>query len=164
MYESIKKQNPKSISDSLVWINSAVLFFKVSSIDVKVLIEFLKFCLSNNNQSVRQNGIVILGTLRVLIGPEIRLLLVDLNPSLVSLIDAEFKKVQVDDKVEEVEVQDDVLDDLFPRVDLSVLITSQIIDDLNNSNWKIRKEALDQLISILNVNTRIKGNLGSIYY
>ena len=55
------------------------------------------------------------------------------------------------------------LDDLFPRADMAALVTDDIIAELGDANWKIRKEALDKVGGILqSANNRIKPTLGDL--
>lgn len=59
-------------------------------------------------------------------------------------------------------VEEDPLDSLFPRVDISDILCGDIATNLMSSNWKIRKEGLDAIITTLDgANKRIKPSLGS---
>ena len=48
------------------------------------------------------------------------------------------------------------MDELFPRVELDRLISSSTVAALGDANWKIRKEALESIQSILEANKRLK--------
>lgn len=55
------------------------------------------------------------------------------------------------------------MDDLFPRVDLSAQVTDDLLSELGDSNWKLRKEALDKVAGMLQAaNNRIKPTLGDL--
>lgn len=64
-----KAKAPKILTDSLAWIHSAIMEFGISGLQVRELIEFLKFALGNNNATVRTNSVTVLGALRVFVGP-----------------------------------------------------------------------------------------------
>ncbi|KAH9818609.1 armadillo-type protein [Melampsora americana] len=106
----------------------------------------------------------------------------DLNPQLLGTIEAEFAKIDGESPPvptrESADVAqaksgpaakgkgkvapgDDALDELFPRVDLDKLISSSVVKSCDDSAWKIRKEALETIQSILESNKRLKPNLGS---
>ncbi|ORY06720.1 ARM repeat-containing protein [Basidiobolus meristosporus CBS 931.73] len=176
-YESWKKaKSPKVHSECLGWINATIQDFGVASLNVRELIEFLKVMLGSSNAAVRTNSVTLLGLLSTYIGPQIRSLVQDLSPSLLSTVDAEFAKVADQKPPEptkgvkpsggnggkEVSMQD-VLDDAIPRVDISSQISSKILKDMRDSNWKVRKESLDQVQGILEAaNKRIKPQVGDL--
>lgn len=102
----------------------------------------------------------------------------DLNPALLTTIESEFDKVAADSPPEPTRVavdtvvaaapaaggkagkgkatDDDPLDELFPRVDLDKLVSSANANACNDTNWKMRKEALENIQSILEANKRLK--------
>lgn len=93
-YGSLSKlKAPKLLADSLLWIHQALQDFGISGVKIKELVEFIKTCLGNTNQTVRTNAVTVLGTLKMFVGPDIKMLVQDVNPALVSIIDAEFDKV-----------------------------------------------------------------------
>ncbi|CAG8825210.1 11490_t:CDS:2, partial [Racocetra persica] len=49
---------------------------------------------------------------------------------------------------------------LFPKVDIGAQFTSKMMADANDDKWKTRKEALEQVLAIVDANKRIKPNLG----
>ncbi|RUO96554.1 hypothetical protein BC936DRAFT_141845, partial [Jimgerdemannia flammicorona] len=54
----------------------------------------------------------------------------------------------------------DPIEDLFPRVDISPQLDSKLLEECNDSNWKVRKEGLDKIVAIIEAaNKRIKPNL-----
>lgn len=104
----------------------------------------------------------------------------DLNPQLLTTIEADFAKVANESPPESTRVGADTvvaaapagtragkgkggpadgadpLDDMFPRVDFDRLVTSATIAAMNDSLWKIRKEALETIQSTLETNKRLK--------
>lgn len=106
-------------------------------------------------------------------------LLEDLNPQLLNTINAEFEKVEgatppeptrvsaetasrnVSNTVSLGSTGGDALDDLFPRVELDILLRrTTVVADAKNEAWKTKKEALETLQSILEGNKRLKPSLG----
>ncbi|KAJ3300457.1 Microtubule-associated protein, microtubule dynamics during spindle orientation [Borealophlyctis nickersoniae] len=169
-YEPIKKQKaPKVIADCLMWIQQNLLEFGTAGVGVRDLIDFVKVALANTNPAVRNNAVTVLGAIRMFTGPEIRSFVQDLNPQLLAIIDAEFEKAAAKgapqpSRVSQVEVADagHPTEDLFPRVDIGAQISSKIIQDLGDANWKIRKEGLEEVMKLIDAaNKRIKGNLGN---
>ncbi|KZS89887.1 microtubule associated protein [Sistotremastrum niveocremeum HHB9708] len=183
-YEPMSKQKaPKVLADSLAWINQALLEFGVAGLSLRSLIEFLKNALKNSNAAVRTSATTTLVTVRLFAGPSIKDLLEDLNPQLLTTIQAEFDKVQDKPAPEPSRVSADLanasqssgggksgpvadpLDDLFPRVELDRLLNgTTIIADAKSDAWKNRKDALESLQAILDVtqNKRLKPTMGDI--
>lgn len=108
-------------------------------------------------------------------------LLEDVNPQLLNTITAEFDKAEGQAPPEPSRISQDVavtattsggdapggnedaLDDLFPRVELDGLFKgTTILADAKSDAWKTKKEALEQLQSILDQgsNKRLKPNMG----
>ena len=70
MLEPLKKQKaPKVLADALLYIQKSLLEFGVTGVSIRELIDFVKVCLQNNNQTVRNNGVSLLGTIRIFAGP-----------------------------------------------------------------------------------------------
>lgn len=101
----------------------------------------------------------------------------DLNPQLLATIESEFSKVDGQAAPEPTRFSADVaaapgatdsgavdvMEELFPRVDLDKLVgATSIITDAKSEQWKTRKEALELLQSILDTkaNQRLKPNMG----
>jgi cytoskeleton-associated protein 5 len=69
-YPVLKKaKSPKVMADSLLWIHSCLMDFGISGLQVRDLIDLLKFGLANTNASVRTSAVTVLGALRQYIGP-----------------------------------------------------------------------------------------------
>ncbi|KAJ3293732.1 Microtubule-associated protein, microtubule dynamics during spindle orientation, partial [Blyttiomyces sp. JEL0837] len=136
MYEPLRKaKSPKLLSDALIWMHQSVMEFGVKGVKVRELVDFVKFALGNTNQAVRNSGIVVLGGLRMFVGPDIKAFVADCNPQLLALIDAEFDKVAAGappapTKVTKTanEAAGDPTDDLFPRVDITTQLTNELMD------------------------------------
>ena len=69
-YDPLKKlKAPKALADSLLWINQQLEDFGIAGLQVRELIDFLKFALGSANAAVRTNAVSVLGILRRFIGP-----------------------------------------------------------------------------------------------
>ncbi|KAG8719475.1 Microtubule-associated protein, microtubule dynamics during spindle orientation [Ceratobasidium sp. 394] len=180
-YEPFAKQKaPKVFADSLGWIKQALTDFGIAGLSMRTLIDFLKTALQNSNAAVRSSATSTLVTLRLFAGPAIKDFLEDLNPQLLATIESEFGKVDGQAAPEptrfSVDVAatpargakggaNDVMEELFPRVDLDKLLAAtSILADAKSDQWKVRKEALELLQSILDTkaNQRLKPNMGEL--
>lgn len=176
---------PKTLADALVWVNAALTDFGIAGLPLRPLVESLKNALKNSNAAVRSSATGTLVTLRLFAGAGIRDLLEDLNPQLQNTIQTEFDKVEGQEAPVPTRTSADVaavpvagpkgkptaggdpLDELFPRVDLEKLVgATNILTAVKSEAWKERKEALENLIAILEVGThkRLKPNLGGYGY
>ncbi|CAE6505293.1 unnamed protein product [Rhizoctonia solani] len=179
-YDPISKQKaPKVVADSLAWIKQALIEFGIAGLSMRSLIDFLKGCLQNSNAAVRSNATATLVTVRLFAGTGIKDFMEDLNPQLLTTIDSEFNKVDGQPAPEPTRFSTDVaaapaggssggvdvMDELFPRVDLDKLVGgTSILTGAKSDQWKVRKEALELLQSILDTkaNQRLKPNMGEI--
>ncbi|CAG8549433.1 3362_t:CDS:10, partial [Funneliformis caledonium] len=170
-YDPLRKAKaPKILADSLTWMHGAIMEFGIAALQVRELIEFLKFALSSSNAAVRTNSVTVLGALRVFVGPDIRTFVQDLNPTQLATIDSEFEKVadKAPPKALKTSVDvistggsgKDTLEELFPKVDISAQFTSKMMAECNDDKWKVRKDALDQVLAIVDANKKIKPSLG----
>lgn len=178
MYDTIKTTNPKNIADSFMWINSNLLDFGCDGINIPELMNILKIGLNHNAPACRKNAISVISTLRMFCGPEIRSFIEDINSTLLSTIDAEFEKVakrvppkptriQGSSKNQSVDTmnQDSIIPEepVIVKVDISEYLNESLINKLGDSNWRSRKEALDEIEEIINkANKHIKPNIGEL--
>ncbi|GAA5800421.1 hypothetical protein HPULCUR_005851 [Helicostylum pulchrum] len=181
-YAVLKKaKSPKVLADSLLWIHSCLMDFGISGLQIRDLIELLKFGLTNTNASVRTSAVTVLGALRQYIGPEVKSFVEDVSPALLATIESEFEKVSKmdppqptkgnavamsgDDGDEDVGASNsasaDAMESLFPRVDISNQL-AKTVAECGDANWKIRKQGLDAVMAVIaGANNRIKPSLGA---
>lgn len=173
-----KQKAPKCQSEALVWIEQALREFGVVGLAVRELVEFLKESLKSSNASVRTSAMKALVTLRLFVGPDIKAFLQELNPTLLSTIDSEFDKANGQQppsptrtsadhaenpngrSVKGSQGGGDPLEAIFPRQDVSKLVSPSLLRMMSDANWKQRKEALESLQSILEANSRLLPTLG----
>ncbi|KAG0201552.1 Microtubule-associated protein, microtubule dynamics during spindle orientation [Mortierella sp. GBA30] len=169
-YDPLKKlKAPKALADSLLWMNQQLEDFGIAGLQVRELIDFLKFALGSANAAVRTNAISVLGILRRFIGPSIRSFVEDCNSALLAAVDTEFAKVadmeppQVSKgAVEESTGSAAAVEELFPKVDIGKHFTSALLEECGDANWKVRKEGLEKVAAIIEANKRIKPSLGDL--
>ncbi|XP_067850163.1 cytoskeleton-associated protein 5 isoform X2 [Heptranchias perlo] len=174
------QKNPKNQSEVLNWLASAIKEFGFSGLNVKAFISNVKTALAATNPAVRTSAVTLLGVMYLYMGAPLRMFFEDEKPALLSQIDAEFEKVQGQtppapirgvvkrdaDEDEAAEEQDEEengnVQDLLPRTDIGDKITSDLVGKLGDKNWKIRKEGLDELSTILNEAKLIQPNIGEL--
>ncbi|TPX49741.1 hypothetical protein SeLEV6574_g01287 [Synchytrium endobioticum] len=174
-YETLKVQkSPKVLQDALSWMQHSFLDFGIGGLNVRKLVDFIKAALGNTNAQVRTAAVALLGTLRVFTGPDLRSLLSDLSPALLTTIDAEFEKsaaaapprptlTSAEQAQSSVASGAGAMEDLIPRTDISSQISSELIAEINNANWKVRQEGLEKVVQIIeSANKKIKPNVGEL--
>uniref|UniRef100_A0A8D0L3G1 Cytoskeleton associated protein 5 n=1 Tax=Sphenodon punctatus TaxID=8508 RepID=A0A8D0L3G1_SPHPU len=182
MSMAFSQKNPKNQSETLNWLSNAIKEFGFAGLNVKAFISNVKTALAATNPAVRISAITLLGVMYLYVGPPLRMFFEDEKPALLSQIDAEFEKMQGQtppapsrgssrhsgsggDDGEEGDEQEDVgndVVDLLPRADISDKITSDLVSKIGDKNWKIRKEGLDEVASIINEAKFIQSNIGEL--
>ncbi|KAJ3254119.1 Microtubule-associated protein, microtubule dynamics during spindle orientation [Boothiomyces macroporosus] len=162
-YPTIKQMKaPKIIADTLLWINQSIKEFGTAGLSVKNLVGLCKEMLNSPSAPVKTQALGILATLRQFVGPTIRDLLVDLPPNVLSNIDAEFQKVEklaapVPTRVQETKPL--VKEVLVTKSDLNV--SQDLLNKMNDSNWKERKEGMEEFAKVLSMTSALTPNLSS---
>uniref|UniRef100_A0A8C2YCK9 Cytoskeleton associated protein 5 n=1 Tax=Coturnix japonica TaxID=93934 RepID=A0A8C2YCK9_COTJA len=178
---AFSQKNPKNQSETLNWLSNAIKEFGFSGLNVKAFISNVKTALAATNPAVRTSAITLLGVMYLYVGPPLRMFFEDEKPALLSQIDAEFEKMQGQtapaptrgisrhnggsgddgEEEEQEEVGNDVVD-LLPRTDIGDKITAELVAKIGDKNWKIRKEGLDEVTSIINDAKFIQPNIGEL--
>lgn len=179
---AFSQKNPKNQSETLNWLSNAIKEFGFAGLNVKAFISNVKTALAATNPAVRTSAISLLGVLYLYVGAPLRMFFEDEKPALLSQIDAEFEKMQgqtppaptrgslrhavgsgddAEEGEEQEEAGNDVVD-LLPRTDISDKITSELVSKIGDKNWKIRKEGLDEVMSIINEAKFIQPNIGEL--
>ncbi|XP_076978318.1 cytoskeleton-associated protein 5-like isoform X2 [Tamandua tetradactyla] len=181
MSKAFSQKNTKNQSETLNWLSNAIKEFGFSGLNVKAFISNVKTALAATNPALRTSAITLLGVMYLNVGPSLRMFLEDEKPALLSQIDAEFEKMQGqsppaptrgiskhtvkgtdegEDGDEPDEGDSDV--DLLPRTEISDKITSELVSNIGDKNWKIRKEGLDEVAGIINEAKFIQPNIGEL--
>ncbi|KAM4617287.1 cytoskeleton-associated protein 5 isoform 1-T3 [Discoglossus pictus] len=176
------QKNPKNQSETLNWLSGAIKEFGFTGLNVKVFISNVKTALAATNPAIRISAITLLGVMYLYVGAPLRMFFEEEKPALLSQIDAEFEKMKgqtplvptrglskhgagaeenEDGDEQEEDSPADVMD-LLPRTDISDKITSDLVSKIEDKNWKIRKEGLDEVATILNEAKFILPNIGEL--
>uniref|UniRef100_A0A8C4UDV0 Cytoskeleton associated protein 5 n=1 Tax=Falco tinnunculus TaxID=100819 RepID=A0A8C4UDV0_FALTI len=178
---AFSQKNPKNQSETLNWLSNAIKEFGFSGLNVKAFISNVKTALAATNPAVRTSAITLLGVMYLYVGPPLRMFFEDEKPALLSQIDAEFEKMQGQtapaptrgisrhsavggddgEEEEQEDVGNDVVD-LLPRTDISDKITAELVSKIGDKTWKVRKEGLDEVTSIINDAKFIQPNIGEL--
>ncbi|XP_073514992.1 cytoskeleton-associated protein 5 isoform X2 [Phyllobates terribilis] len=176
------QKNPKNQSETLNWLSNAIKEFGFTGLNVKAFISNVKTALAATNPAIRTSAITLLGVMFLYMGAPLRMFFEEEKPALLSQIDAEFEKMKGqtppastrgssksgagggdDDEGEDQEDDSpaDVLD-LLPRAEISDKISSDLVSKIGDKNWKIRKEGLDEVTTILNEAKFVLPNIGEL--
>ncbi|XP_041650942.1 cytoskeleton-associated protein 5 isoform X2 [Cheilinus undulatus] len=182
------QKNPKNQAETLNWLANAMKEFGFAGINVKAFINNVKTALGATNPAVRTSAITLLGVMYLYMGAPLRMFFEDEKPALLAQIDAEFEKMQgqsppaptrstkktgTEDAGGDGEEEDedgggggggggqDIMD-LLPRTDISDKITSDLVSKIEDKNWKIRKEGLDETAAIISEAKFITPNIGEL--
>ncbi|XP_074487606.1 cytoskeleton-associated protein 5 isoform X2 [Sebastes fasciatus] len=184
------QKNPKNQAEALNWLANAMKEFGFAGINVKGFINNVKTALGATNPAVRTAAITLLGVMFLYMGARLRMFFEDEKPALLTQIDAEFEKMQgqtpqapsrytkksaTEEDGDEGEEQEDDgggergggaaaqdIMDLLPRTDISDKITSDLVSKIGDKNWKIRKEGLDEVASIISEAKFITATIGDL--
>jgi hypothetical protein len=157
--------------------------FGFVTMPVKETIDFALVAVNNSNPQVRTASMALFAMLYRHAGETVNTFIKDVKESTMKLIDDELKKVTVYAKGEyqrkrnfkgEAAFEEKAattatgkkgaaggggggLDDLFPRADISKLLTPKLMPLFGDNDWKKRKEAADKVEEILKAsNMRIQ--------
>ncbi|XP_078586783.1 cytoskeleton-associated protein 5-like isoform X4 [Branchiostoma floridae x Branchiostoma japonicum] len=178
-----KQKNPKNQAETLNWLNQAIKDFGLK-VSVKPFIQHLKTALAATNPAIRTAGINLIGVLSMYMGAQLRIFFEDEKPALLQQIDAEIEKMSGekppaptrglrkksegeeggDEEGEEEEDQAAAIniEDLVPRTDVSERMRPELMNELGDKNWKVRKEALEKVSGILEEAKFITPSLGDL--
>ncbi|GAA94578.1 uncharacterized protein L969DRAFT_20384 [Mixia osmundae IAM 14324] len=174
-----KLKAPKAQADALAWVDESLRDFGIDGISLRELIEYLKTGLKSANAAVRANAQKAVVTLRLYVGPDLRSRLEDLNATLLAALDSEFAKVAEQPPPEPTRFSaesqgpskaaapslaqlDAEESEAIPRVALDKLIPASALAQLDDANWKVRKEQLEIVQQLLNDNPRLQPSLGGL--
>ncbi|XP_056908660.1 cytoskeleton-associated protein 5 isoform X5 [Takifugu flavidus] len=180
------QKNPKNQAETLTWLANAMKEFGFAGINMKPFLNNVKTALGATNPAVRTAAISLLGVMYLYMGAPLRVFFEDEKSALLSQIDAEFEKIQgqappapvrftrkavSEEEAGEVEEQEeggggggggqDIMD-MLPRTDVGEKITSELVSKIEDKNWKIRKEGLDEVAAIISEAKFITANIGEL--
>lgn len=163
--KNVLTKNPNIIKEANIFIANTIEEFGLQYIPVKEVIDYSKSVASNTNPQIKNGAISILCAIYKYLGDKIRNFFKDdlIREATMKVIDSEFSKITVISnptenkrvvKGEEKAVTSNVnmIEALFPRVEISKKITSKMLKDFNDGKWQQKKEVLDQIEKIINEN------------
>ncbi|OAF69892.1 Cytoskeleton-associated protein 5 [Intoshia linei] len=197
---SINVKNPKTNTESLNWIISAVDAFGGKKISLKVIIGFIKINLSSKTPEHRKAASSLIAKLVQHVGNNVRNLIADEPVTVLKIIDEYIEKLkgcnvpeptlgltknepkragksksnhvesgQIEESGQENSSEnenddenEDALDSLIPRVNISDKINDSIFNEMDNSLWKVRSEAVKTVLEILDTAKFIEDDIGGL--
>jgi cytoskeleton-associated protein 5 len=153
-----KTKAPKTLENAVGWINTLCGDFGMKLIKPTPVLVFVKGMLEVANPAVKKAAIQALVTLRRLLGPDLRNMLSDVKPALLTSIDEAFAKVADEEPMEAPKRQVRCVDEVAGAAaagpgDEIVNLTAPIaahIKALGDANWKERQSAIvaiDELVT-----------------
>ena len=126
---------------------------------IKEITEFCCFLENNTNNQCRNSGTNILCSLYAYMGNNIKVLLKDLKESTLKVIEEKFEKITIinDNTSLNNNASNNLIEQVFPRVDISKKITPNLIKALTEGKWAIKKDAIKSIENIIiNANKQIQ--------
>ena len=124
----------------------------INQYPIKEIIEFCCYLENSTNSQCKNSGTNILCSLYSFLGNNIKPLLKDLKESTMKSIEEKFEKIQVIQPTNNTtnnKITNNILDQVFPRVDISKKITPNMIKELNEGKWTDKKEIITNIENIL---------------
>ena len=163
----LKKNNTKILTEYSLFFNKIIEDNNnnIKSLPINEMVNYCKYMAGNSNPQVRTSAISLICTLYKYVGEDIKLLIKDIKESTLKIIDSELEKVTVEKKDKSKNTKSkisksnsDVSKDntelktqmsLITPVDISKKITSQLIKDILEGKWAVKKEACENIENIL---------------
>jgi cytoskeleton-associated protein 5 len=158
-------KNPKILAECISWMTDAITAFGLVTVNMKAVIDFLKSSLESTNPAVKSAAVQLTATLTKYCGPALRDFFTDVKPQLLAVVDDEIKKCEGEAPSQPTRVlrhppaeavgkskasaSSSALLDVLPRTDISGQLTSKLLKEMSDANWKIRLEALQQVEAII---------------
>jgi len=173
------QKSPIVKAEAMNWAAEGIKLFGFGGLKPTVATESIKKGLTESNPSVRTAAIALLAVLHWYMGATVKRMFEDEKDAIKNQIDAECdkyngqslpiptrggkKKQGNDNDQEEEEVEADApMEDLVPRQDISSKLNDELCGKLNDKNWKIRKEGLDELKDIVSSAKFITADLAGL--
>ena len=179
-------KNPKNQEQCLLWLSQAIKEFGFQGCELKLILNHIKNALANSNANVRNAAIQLIAIVYMYVGASFRSFFEQEKQALLDQIDSEIAKVkgekppapirgknvpssssetgageQGDQEIDPIQAQLEQ-EALIPRTDISSQLTEELINQLNDKNWKERQAALERIEVILRENKFIEANLNEL--
>ncbi|XP_062439029.1 cytoskeleton-associated protein 5-like [Rhea pennata] len=170
---AFSQNNYRTQSMILNWMANAIMEFGFVGMEVKMLISTLKIALAAIHPDVRTSAITLLGVIYLYMGDSLRALVENEDLPLLPQINAELEKVRgqippipcranptpcLDDRTQEVPGDHRRTE----VIDIRDRITSELVSKLQEKNWEVQKEGLEEVADILEDARFIQPNIGEL--
>ena len=173
------QKSPIVKAEAMNWSAEGIKLFGFGGLQPRVALESIKKGLAESNPSVRTAAISLLAVLHWYMGDTAKRMFEDEKAALKGQIDTECEKYAgqslpipsrgskkkdgggeaAEDEEFEAEAP---MEDLVPRQDISAKLNDDLCGKLNDKNWKIRKEGLDELKDIVSSAKFITADLAGL--
>ncbi|XP_035190680.1 cytoskeleton-associated protein 5-like [Oxyura jamaicensis] len=170
---AFSQSNSRIQTKILDWLSKAILEFGFAGMEAKTLVNTLRIALAAVQPSVQRSAITLLGVIYLYMGDSLRELMESEKLPLLPQIDAELEKVQrqvppapsranpkpgLGDGIQE----DSGDHRRTGAIDISDRITPELLSKLQEKDWNIQKEGLEEVASILQDARHIQPNIGEL--
>ena len=183
--KSMSKKAPKVVAGALNWTGSTVEEFGVESLDIDMMIAWGVESMETPNPMIKGAGAKLIGALHAGVGPRIKDSVVGLKEAQLRSLEVEFARNPFEGDIapkrrvrassapmsshdadaapSTSEPSPASVAEEVERVDISGRITDDFLKRMNDSNWKTRAEALEELGQMLKAaNNRIEPHVGDL--
>ncbi|XP_065496630.1 cytoskeleton-associated protein 5-like [Caloenas nicobarica] len=173
MLLAFSQNNCRIHSKILDWLSNAILEFGFAGMQAKALVNTLKIALASVHSGVQRSAITLLGVIYLYMGDSLRALIESEELPLLPQIDAELEKLHgqvppipsrakpkphLDDRAQE-EPGDHRRTE---AIDIGDRITPELVSKLQEKNWTIQREGLEEVAGILQDARLIQPNIGEL--
>ena len=174
-----KLKNVKNVASIWEWVASSLPQFGFGKLDVAQFVESSKKAIGHTNVKVRQGAIESIAVVMRFL-PQLKNMYISEKDAIQKQIDEAFKKyesepvpvpirgpairaaaVSNEAEQEEQESEDDE-DDLKPRVDISSKLTDELINQIGDAIWKMRRDGLAEVKTLFEQNKFVTADLGQL--
>jgi len=176
-----KLKNVKNVAAIWEWLAAALPQFGFGKLNVAQFVEASKKALGHTNAKVRQGAIESIAVVMRFL-PQLRNMFSGEKDALQKQIDEAAKTYEgetvpvpvrgpairspvtnnASDKEDAEPDNEDDDDDLMPRADISSKLTDELINQIGDANWKMRRDALAEVKTLLEQNKFITPDLGQL--
>jgi cytoskeleton-associated protein 5 len=162
-------KGPNVLKEFAMFIEKSIEEFGINLHPVKEVVEFAKYLANHTNPQLRSAATTLLCCIYKYIGPKIKSFLNDIKEATMKVIDKEFENVAIVTEVEtkrvlkgeaaDTQTGGNLMESLFPRVDISRKVTGELLKQFIEGNWQVKKKVIEDLERILKeANNRILPN------
>lgn len=176
---------PKAQAEALTFLDQTILAFGIQGVDLRELVTYVATMLKSANAQVRGQATQLFCTLaRYTGGSAVLNLLPEITPQLRATLETQVahaapppaptrgvRTAPASDTATEATateastasaaptaMDEDAMEQLMPRVDVDGLVPASVFPQTSDTQWKVRKAALETIQSALQPHTRLKGS------